>query len=128
RRSPGTRHDAGGDFGRFQRSGRPSDALTSHGPARLAWARTPRSISPLAIFGDFSARLVRRTASPRTAPPDASRLARHRAFHRSPRRPTRLGSHDTEHFTARLAARRVSARTTILTRRPSGASASADRR
>src|SRR5207249_9529750 len=97
---------------------------------RRVSARPTPSISPLAIFGDFSARLVRRTASPRTATPDAPRLARHRAFHRSPfsaisalgssvgrphlarPRPTRLGSHDTEHFTARLVARRASARTT----------------
>src|SRR5207245_5040656 len=93
------------------RSARPSDGLTSHGHARRVSARTTPSISPLAIFGDFSARLVRRRASPRTATRDASRLARHRAFHRSPfsaisalvsdvgrphvarPRATRLGSH-----------------------------------
>src|SRR5207245_2104808 len=68
-----TEHFTARHFRRFQRSARPSDGLTSHGHARRASARTTISISPLAIFGDFIARLVRRTASPRPATPAASR-------------------------------------------------------
>src|SRR2546428_13994899 len=86
-------------------------------------------ISPLAIFGHFTARLARRTVSPRTfrsfhrssfpvisplgSPVERSHLALpFRSFHRSARPSDGLTSHcPSRHFTARLVRRTVSPRT-----------------
>src|SRR2546425_2998000 len=97
-------------------------------------------ISPLAIFGHFTARLARRTVSPRTfrsfhrssfpvisplgSPVERSHLALpFRSFHRSARPSNGLTSHcHSGHFTARLARRTVSPRTAIPVISPLGSS------
>src|SRR3989442_7860261 len=89
-------------------------------------------ISPLAIFGHFTARLARRTVSPRTfrsfhrssfsvisplgSPVQRSHLALpFPSFHPSARSSNGLTSHcHSRHFTARLVHRNVSTRTSTL--------------